>query len=211
MKQRLLIIGAGGFGRQLEHYLDNSTTQNGQWELAGYIDDDQDALKDKDSAYAILGSIDTYDFRKDDLVLIAIADIEAKRRIVELLTGKVEFFSFIASDALIGKYVSIGEGAIICPGVKIGSHATIGRHNIINLNAIIGHDSVIGDNCSIMPHVDVGGGAKIGNGVFIGTKGTVSPRLQIADNSYLGVGSVVIKNITDQGTYFGNPARRMLK
>ncbi|AKA36068.1 NeuD/PglB/VioB family sugar acetyltransferase [Flagellimonas lutaonensis] len=210
MKQRLFIIGAGGFGRQLESYLELFPSQKVQWELSGYIDDNPNALAGKGSDYNILGSIEDFKFKKDDLVLIAIADIQAKKKVIEALRGKVKFFTLVAEGALIGKNVTLGEGSIICPGAKIGSNVAIGEFGLINLDTIVGHDSVIGKNCSIMPHVDIGGSTTIGDNVFMGTKATVSPRLVVVDNSHLGVGAVVIKSIEEPGTYFGNPARRML-
>lgn len=210
MKQRLLIIGAGGLGRQLEHYLGLISDRNKDWKLAGYIDDDMNALDNKGSDYQVLGNIQSFPFKDDDYIVLGIADIESKKKIISTLKNKVRFFTYISEAALIGKNVTIGEGSIICPGVKIGSNVNIGNFNLINLNCIVGHDSVMGDLCSIMPHVDIGGGARIGKNVFMGTKVTVSPKLEVRDGTYLGVGSIVIKNITEPGTYFGNPARRML-
>lgn len=210
MKKRLLIVGAGGLGRQLEHYLELIEDLNNKWELAGYIDDDQNALAGKGSDYKVLGNIESFPFKKDDHIIIGIADIEAKKKIIETLKNKVQFFTYISETALIGKNVDIGEGCIVCPGVKIGSNVKIGKFSLINLNCIIGHDTVMEDMCSIMPHVDIGGGSRIGKSVFMGTKATVSPQMEIHEGTYLGVGSIVIKDITESGTYFGNPARRML-
>ncbi|UJH67010.1 NeuD/PglB/VioB family sugar acetyltransferase [Allomuricauda sp. SCSIO 65647] len=210
MKNRLFIIGAGGFGRQLESYLELLPSQKKDWELKGYIDDNPNALDGKGSDYEVLGNIDDFGFKKDDFALVAIADIDAKIKIVETLRGKVKFFTLVAVGTLIGKNVTLGEGTIICPGAKIGSNVTIGEFGLVNLDTIVGHDSVIGKNCSIMPHVDIGGGTNIGDNIFMGTKATVSPRLTVVNDTHLGVGAVVIKNIVESGTYFGNPARRML-
>ena len=210
MKNHLFIIGAGGFGRQLESYLDLIAPKTVDWELKGYIDDNPDALDGKGSDYTVLGSIESFNFNKNNLVVLGVAGIEAKKQIVQKLNGKVKFMTFIAEGALLGKHVSLGEGTIICPGAKIGSNVSIGAFGLVNLDCIIGHNSVLGKNCSIMPQVAVGGGSTVGNDIFIGTKATVSPRLTIADNSHLGVGAVVIRDISEPGTYFGNPARRML-
>lgn len=210
MKKRLLIVGAGGLGRQLEHYLELISDRSNDWELIGYIDDDKNALTGKGSDYKVLGEIETFRFKEDDYIILGISDIKSRNKIIETLKNKVRFFTYISETAMIGKNVSIGEGCIVCPGVKIGSNVKIGKFNLINLDCIIGHDTIIEDMCSIMPHVDIGGGSKIGKNVFMGTKATVSPQLEIHEGTYLGVGSIVIKDITESGTYFGNPARRML-
>jgi acetyltransferase-like isoleucine patch superfamily enzyme len=61
-----------------------------------------------------------------------------------------------------------------------------------------------------MANVDVGGGCKIGNNVTIGSGATVLPKVKIPDNTTIGAGSVVLRSIKEAGTYFGNPAKKIL-
>lgn len=211
MADRLFIIGAGGFGRQLEYYLDNYQGADKTWKLIGYLDDDPNALDGKNSDYTIMGNIQTFKFDPTDKVAVAIADTTIKTRIVKELEGKVKFLTFIARDVMLGKSTTVMEGTLICPGAKIGNNVTLGRHSLINLNANIGHDSKLGDFCSIMPNVDIGGNSVIGDGVFIGTKGTLAPGVEIAPDSHIGIGAVILKSVKEAGTYFGNPARKILK
>lgn len=210
MQKRLFIIGAGGFGRELEGYLKEVPDNvEKEYELIGYLDDNPDALHGKYSEYKVVGNITSYPLEKKDLVLLAIADIPTKIRIYNLLKDKVSFFSFISRDTSIGPNVKIGEGAIVCPGVKLGTDMQLGKMVSLNVDTIIGHDAKIGDFCSFMPNVDIGGGTIVGDNVFMGTKATVAPRLKITSETYLGIGSVSIKDTLEPGTYFGNPARRM--
>jgi len=209
MQKRLFIIGAGGFGRELEGYLTEVPRDKRDFEIIGYLDDNPDALHGKHSNFKIVGNIASYPLNADDMVLVAIADIPTKIRIFNILKGKVTFFSFISQHASIGPNVSIEEGAIICPGVKLGTGMVIGKMVSVNVDTVLGHDALIGDFCSLMPNVDIGGGTIIGEKVFMGTKATVAPRLKIAPETYLGIGSISIKDTKVPGTYFGNPARRM--
>lgn len=206
---RLFVVGCGGYGREIIGYLDDIPIERRDFDLKGFIDDDANALVGKNSKFQILGSIDQFDFQPEDMAIIAVANIETKIAIYERLKNKVRFYSFISEDALIGPNVEIGEGAVICPGVKLGAGLKMGTMVSVNVNSVLGHDAIIGDFCSIMPSVDVGGGALIGKEVFIATKAVVSPLIEICDASYLGVGSINIKNTVEPGTYFGNPARRM--
>jgi acetyltransferase-like isoleucine patch superfamily enzyme len=48
----------------------------------------------------------------------------------------------------------------------------------------------------------------IGNRVSIGSNATILP-VRIVDNVVIGAGAVVTKDITEPGTYAGNPARRL--
>ena len=60
-----------------------------------------------------------------------------------------------------------------------------------------------------MANVDIGGGAFIGKNVTIGSGAVILPKVKIPDNVFIGAGSVVIRSIKKEGTYFGNPAKRI--
>jgi sugar O-acyltransferase (sialic acid O-acetyltransferase NeuD family) len=208
--KNLVIIGAGGFGRELESYLLSIPEQNRDWKLKGFIDDNPDALFGKKTNCKIIGSIDNYNFLDEDLAVIGIVSIEVKHIIVtKLKSKKVNFFTFIAKEAFLGIGVIIGEGTVICPNTIIPNNAIIGDFVTININSTIGHDVIIGDYCAIMPSVNIGGEAKLGENIYIGSNANLAPRIEISDKVFIGVGSIVIKSITDVGTYFGNPARKM--
>ena len=129
-----------------------------------------------------------------------------KQNLALKLKGKVRFFSYIAPNVILGKFVTIGEGAIICPHVCIMTNTLIGDFVFINAGSQIGHDCNIGSYCSLMAHVDLGGHVKLGERVYMGTNSTVIPNKKINDNVKIGSGSIVIRNLKEPGTYFGNPA-----
>lgn len=205
-KNRLFIIGAGGFGREIFTYIMRDGMEH--YEFAGFIDDNPNAFKNHPSYGAVAGGVSDFSFREGDVVIIAIADITIKRNIVAQLKNKVEFCSYIDKNIDIPENSKIGDGVILCPGVRIGPDSVIGDFVSINVNSVIGHDAQIGNYCSIMPNVDIGGGAKLEQGVYMGTKATVAPLVSICEGSFLGVGSINIKDTKEAGIYFGNPARR---
>lgn len=208
--KNLIIIGAGGFGRELESYLSSIPTEKRDWQIKGYLDDNPLALMNKKSNYKILGSIDEYVFDTNEMAILGIASIAIKQNIVNKLERKkVNFFTFISETAFVGVGVLIGTGSVICPNVIVPNNSTIGSYVTINIGTTVGHDSVIGNFCSIMPAVNIGGESVLGDNVFIGTGSNIIPRISIVENVFIGIGSVVIKSITEAGTYFGNPARKM--
>lgn len=210
MKRKLYILGAGGFGRQIELYLGLIPREEMVWDIQGFLDENPEALQQAYSDLKIVGNPFTFPYEPTDWVLIAIANIEIRKKFVAQLQDKVQFASLTAPGVLLGKNVHIGKGVIICPGCHIGSNVIIGDHSIINLQCIVGHDSRIGNYCSLMPQTAIGGGVTLEDEVFTGTQVTISPRIHIPKNSHLGAGSVVIKELPDTGTYFGNPARKVL-
>jgi len=208
-KRRLFIIGAGDFGRELESWLELIPPGEREWEIAGYLDNNEKALNGYPSDYKILGDIDTFRFINDDLCVITIAEPIIKEKICHKLESKVEFYTYISPDVIIGKHNKIGKGTVICPGCILTTNITIGEFATINIGTQIGHDVKIGNFTSIMANVDVGGKCEIGNNVYIGTNSTIIPSRKIGRNAKIGAGSIVIRNVKENITVFGNPAQQI--
>jgi acetyltransferase-like isoleucine patch superfamily enzyme len=60
-----------------------------------------------------------------------------------------------------------------------------------------------------MANVDIGGNCEICDKVFIGSGATILPGIKIPENTIIGAGSVVFRNIKESGTYVGNPAKKI--
>lgn len=85
----------------------------------------------------------------------------------------------------------------------------IGSNTKLAYNCLIGHGSKIGSNCLISGKTVVGGRSIVGSNVNFGVGASIKHGgLVIGDNAFIGLGSVVIKNINAGEKVFGNPARR---
>jgi acetyltransferase-like isoleucine patch superfamily enzyme len=71
------------------------------------------------------------------------------------------------------------------------------------------HDNVIEDFVHISPGTNLAGTVKIGKNSWIGIGAAVSNNVSIIADCKVGAGAVVIKDITEYGTYVGIPARRV--
>ncbi len=98
---------------------------------------------------------------------------------------------------------------IICPGAQTTVNVTFGSCVIVNLNATIGHDCVIGDFATISPGANISGNVTLGKRCYIGTGAAIIEGVTICDDVVIGAGAVVVKDITEPGTYVGVPAKRI--
>ena len=87
--------------------------------------------------------------------------------------------------------------------IKIGAHAQI------NINTTIAHDFIAGDYFTTAPSVNISGNCTFGECVYLGTNSSTREKISICDNAVIGMGSVVVKNIVQEGTYVGNPVERL--
>ncbi|MGA1977594.1 MAG: NeuD/PglB/VioB family sugar acetyltransferase [Bacteroidales bacterium] len=210
-KRNLYIIGASNFGREIESWLGLIPFENREWEFKGFLHTYKDVspLAGYLSDFYILGNWEDFPLTKKDYCLIAVADCIWKEKIYNHLKDKTTFFTYIAPNAIIGKFNVIEDGSIVCPGCIVTTSVRLGKCTILNIGSKIGHDTQIGNFSSVMASVDIGGGVNIGEKVFIGTKATIIPKIEIENNSTIGAGSVVIKKVKTGTTVFGNPAKQI--
>lgn len=204
--RKLYILGAGNFGREVESHLDLFPPAAKDWKIAGFLDDTPEGLKGRPSDYKVVGHIQDFKFMEGDLAILAVSTPEGRRSVYEALKDKVEFLTYIAPDALIGKFTKIGASCFIGPRVVIGPNVVVEDGVVINSGSMIGHDVRIGRFSALMANNNIAGHCKIGTEVFCASSVTVIPKRKICDGTYIGAGSVVIQHLNKGGTVFGNPA-----
>ncbi len=117
----------------------------------------------------------------------------------------------IGDDCKIGAYVEIQAGAKIGNGVTISSHSFICDMVTVDDGAWIGH-GVKTINDLYPPSRKRTGSSEhweptyIGKGAIIGSNAVLFP-VNIGDNTIIGAGSVVRKDIPDGQVWAGNPAK----
>lgn len=211
----LYIFGYGGFAREVRAFLKKEDLRWGY----KFVVDDEYYVEDLD------GCITSYSYliedycKEGDKIVIAIGDPSARKKIVERLNnveGLLNYRSF--TNLLLKKSVkgrsaesSADYGNIFCPGSVLTCNVNIGSHNHFNLNTTIGHDCVIGSFNTFSPGVNISGNVKIGNNCYFGTNSSVRQGVKICDYVTVGMGAVVLNDITEPGTYVGVPCKKLTK
>jgi sugar O-acyltransferase (sialic acid O-acetyltransferase NeuD family) len=206
-KKNLFIVGAGGFGRELELWLQLVPKVFQDFKVIGYIDDNINALDDFPGSYKVLGTIDKFDFKKTDYAVISIADPKIKENVYERIKDRARIYTFISHSAIVGDRKKIGEGSVICPNAIVSTNVLVGKCVTVNCGTQLGHDSIIGDFSSFMANVMIGGEVTIANRVYFGSQSALVPHKKICDDVKICAGTIVIGNIRKTGVYFGNPSK----
>lgn len=111
------------------------------------------------------------------------------------------------ANVVIGNNVQIGAKCTVCKGALTD---TIIKNNVkIDDHCHIAHGCVINENTLITAFSTISGSTKIGQNVYIAPHVAVLQNLTIGDGSYVGVGSVVIRDVDDKVMVFGSPARKV--
>lgn len=115
----------------------------------------------------------------------------------------------------------LSQVARLLTGIEIHPAAQIGRRLFIDhgMGVVIGETTVIGDDVTLYQGVTLGGTGKekgkrhptIGNGVVVGAGARILGDIRVGDNSRVGAGSVVLRDVPDNSTIVGVPGHIVLR
>lgn len=209
--KNLVIIGAGGMGKQLFCFAQACTGYNKNFVIKGFVDDNIHALDGYEGYPPMLGTIKDYQPKTDDVFTNSIGDVQFKKKCVtEILKRGGEFINLIHPLASIPPHVKLGKGNIFAARSGVGVESEIGDFNLIQDGALIGHDVKIGNWCRIDCYVVLIAGVTIEDEVCIHTSAVINHDITIGKGAMVGAQSFVIRNVKPGITVFGNPAKKLI-
>lgn len=205
MRDELLIIGARGHGKVIA----DIALKMDKWKSIAFLDDDE-SIKSSMGIDVIGKSADAIKYIENYDIFVAIGNNVIREKIQERLEAEGANVPVLLHPmAVIGEQVKFGAGTVVMAGTVINCCTEIGKGCIINTGSTIDHDNFIEDYVHISPGVHTAGTVKIGKGTWLGVGSKVSNNLNITSGCKVGAGAVVVKDITEPGTYVGVPVRRV--
>lgn len=203
--KKLLIIGASGHGKVVA---DIAIKMN-KWQSIAFLDDDE-SIKISTGLEVIGKTADAFTYKDEADFFVAIGNNAVREKVQEkLIEEGLNVVSLIHPSVVIGTDVEIGVGTAVMAGVVINSSSRIGKGCIINTSSSLDHDNVIENYVHISPGARTAGRVSIGKLTWLGIGSVVSNNVNICSACKVGAGAVVVKDITEPGTYVGVPVRRV--
>ncbi|QIK84266.1 acetyltransferase [Sanguibacter sp. HDW7] len=211
MSRPLVIVGAGGFGRELADVVDDLNAETSTFELLGYLDDgpaEADLARLASSGLDYLGTVESFLAEGTAEFVIGIASPRARRAVDTRLTSAGhEAATLVHPSVTTGRHVEMGSGTILCAGARLTTNISLGRHVHVNLNATVGHDSVLEDYVTIYPGAAVSGNVVLEESVSMGVGSAVLQGLRIGARTFVGGAALVTKDAGPDLVLKGVPAR----
>jgi sugar O-acyltransferase (sialic acid O-acetyltransferase NeuD family) len=208
--QRLVIIGAGGHGREALDIVDALNERRPRWEPLGFIvEEGFGAPGTIVNGLPILGGFDWLREHAAEVETVsAVGAPELRLRLAEKARAAgARFCTLIHPSVTLTRHVSFGAGVVVAAGSALTNRIRLGDHVHVNLHCTISHDCVIEDFAYLAPGVRATGKVTLGEGCYVGAGAVIGDGRTVGAWSTVGAGAVVVADVPANSTVVGVPAR----
>lgn len=209
----LLVIGAGGFGRETIELVRALQSAGEPIELLGVCDDDPTLQGQDVIGVPVLGPIRTVHDYPDAAVVVTIgnpANYGTRKRIVaQLGLDPDRYATLIHPTSVMPGSAQVGRGSIIHAHCVLTADVTVGSHVVIMPSVILTHDDRIGDYATLGAGAKLAGAVTVAEGAYIGSGALLREYIAIGEWSLVGMGAIVTQDVPPHQVWVGSPARRI--
>ena len=203
---RILIVGAGGFGREVLHWA-RHTWPDLSAAVSGFLADAPRSEGDRDMP-PVIGDPSRHVPAPGEGFLLAVGIPEVRRRLAEQLEARgARFLTLVHPTAVVAPNADIGAGTIVCPFAVVSDNTRLGRCVLLNYHSSLGHDASAGDFAVLSPYATLGGDAHVAEDVFLGMHASVGPGRRVGPRSKVSANSCALADVPAESLVFGAPGR----
>lgn len=203
----MIVIGAKGFAKELLEIL----YENGVHEICFFDDVTKVVPKTLYGKYPVITDIEELAevLKLSPNFIIGVGGTVIREKVAQKIIsvgGRLQ--SLVSNKASVGHFgTTYSDGTVILNGAIITNDVTIGEGCIINKSSILSHDVTIGNYCEVSPGARLLGRVIIDDYTSVGTNAVILPSVKIGRNCVIGAGAVVTKDVPDNQTVVGIPAK----
>ena len=151
MIRDIMIVGAGGWGREAIWTIERINAHGGRWRILGFADDDPAKATGALEGYPMLGAVEkASQDHPGAAVYIAVGDSAVRESIYRRLRGH-DFPVLIDPSADVAPTAEMRHGVFVGPQAVVSPGAELGKFAIVCSRAGAGHDSKMGDFSMLSP------------------------------------------------------------
>lgn len=209
----LVLIGAGGLGREAAAAVDAINRLRPTWRLLGFLDDDARLHGTLVSGRSVRGPVELLAELPGAAVVVCVAspdDPDRRLRLVQRLRLPPDRFgSVLHPGAWLADSTRLGAGCLVLAGVVTTCDVVLGDHVALMPHAVLTHDDEVGDGATFAAGARVGGGVRVGEAAYLGSGSMVRQGLAVGRRAVLGMGGVLLEDLPADQIWGGVPARRL--
>jgi sugar O-acyltransferase (sialic acid O-acetyltransferase NeuD family) len=204
------VYGSNGAGHEIMELAEELNRLNHRWKQIIYIDDIKKQGMYRDHILMDLSQVIAEYPKYDVEVIIATGEPFFREMMAQkIYDAGFKLAKLISPTAVVSDRAHIADGVIIMHGCVISCDAVLEENIYLNYYVLIAHDSSVGKNSVLSSKSITGGHVRIGHSTYIAQGVQIRDRINIGSNTIIGMGSVVLRDISDGVIAMGTPARAM--
>lgn len=208
--EQLLVVGAGGLGREVAEAVRAMNAQQPTWALLGFLDDAPGLAGTTVGGVPVLGPVDAVAEHPDAMLVLTVgssANLQSRPRIADRLGVEDDRYATVVHPAAtIAASTTLGPGTVVLAGVVTTADVEIGAHVVLMPQVLLTHDDRVGDHATLAGGVKLAGGVRIEEGAYLGAGSTVREYLTVGGYALVGMGAVVTTDVPPGEVWAGCPA-----
>lgn len=208
----LIILGAGGAGWDIVSLVNAINKKNRDWNILGFLDDNEELHGKSFLNVEVLGSIDDCKKYPDAFFVSSIANPTNRivRRIIweRAKSFEAKFAILVHPSVVVYDGVSIGDGSVIQANCVLATNAQIGEDVHLAYGCNVAHETIIKDHSTLGSGVNLSSGVVVNEDCYIGSGVSTTHSIEIDRDVLITVGSAVVTNIKSNQSqkWIGVPA-----
>jgi sugar O-acyltransferase (sialic acid O-acetyltransferase NeuD family) len=207
----LLVVGAGGFGRETAEAVRACNAQGPTWDLIGFLDDSPSQQGATVEGLKVVGPVEAISDYPDAHVVITIGNPDnftVRRQIVRRLgLPASRYATLVHPAAVIPPAAEVGPGTVILATTVATTAVTIGSHVVVMPGVVFTHDDMVEDFATFGTGARLAGVVHIREGAYIGAGALIREKRSVGAWALVGMGAAVTRDIPAGEVWAGTPAR----